>query len=264
VNKPEIKAVLFDLDGTLYLGENLIPEADWAVGLLRSRGIKVTFLTNKPIASPQSYADKLSGLGIKAGVEDVITSVRLTTDYLTTHYPEARVYVIGESYLNDTLTAGGFRRSERPEETNVVILSLDRCFEYSKLDFAYRAVKAGAHVVATNPDALCPMNDGEIIDAGAWIAALETLIKRPIDAVLGKPSRRCADLALSVMGFEAREVLMVGDRLETDIRMAQLSGMQSALVLSGVTTQRDLERSSLRPDHILTSVAEIPEVIGLT
>ena len=259
----DIKAVLLDLDGTVYLGQNLIPQADRVVNQLRNAGIKVAFLTNKPIASPQCYADKLSRLGIRADVNDVITSVLLTSKYMETNYPDARVYVIGEPYLIDTLSNGGFRPSTRPEETDVVILSLDRSFDYAKLEFAYRAVKSGAHVVATNPDALCPLDDGEIIDAGAWIAALERLIKRPIDAVLGKPSFRCADLVLSALGFEPREVLMVGDRLETDIKMAQLSGMQSALVLSGVTARSEAEASCIQPDHILDTVGELLTILAL-
>jgi HAD superfamily hydrolase (TIGR01450 family) len=260
----KINAILFDLDGTLYLGENLIPNADLAVNQLREAGFSVAFLTNKPTASPRSYATKLTGLGIHADGSDVITSVRLTCDYLETNHPDARIFVVGESYLSDTLGERGFIAATLPEQTDVVILSLDRHFDYGKLDYAFKAVKSGARVIATNPDAICPMADGDIIDAGAWIAALEVLIKRPIDAVLGKPSSRCAQLALSVLGCQPEEVLMVGDRMETDMRMAREAGMKAALVLSGVTTQSEADLADPRPDFVLQSVADLPTVLGLT
>lgn len=258
------KAVIFDLDGTLYLGEGLIPGADNTVRKLRLSGVRVVFMTNKPIASPASYAKKLTLLGIEADSIDVITSVELTRQFLTRAYPGSRLFIIGESYLTQTLVDAGFSLAARPEETDVVVVSLDRELGYEKLYFAYRAVLKGAAIIATNPDLICPMGEEEIIDAGATIAALEALLKRPIDDVLGKPSRRCAEVALSALGCQPSEVLMVGDRMETDIRMAAETGMRSGLVLSGVSAASDVERYAFAPDYIWQSVADLPASLGLT
>ncbi len=263
-NNNEIpNAMVFDLDGTLYLGEGLIDGADDTIEALRSAGIKVVFLTNKPIASPTSYADKLTALGIASSPSDVITSVTLTRDYLLAGGEGRRIYLIGEDYLRETLLESGFVLATCPEETDVVIVSLDRTLDYAKLHFAYTAAREGATIVATNPDVICPLKDGEILDAGASIAALEAVLQRPIDAVLGKPSRRCAEVALRRLDCSPGEVIMVGDRMETDVRMAVEAGMRSALVLTGVSTAEDAGRYAYRPDHVWSSVADIPEVLGL-
>ena len=257
------EAVIFDLDGTLYLGEGLIPGADTTVQTLRDAGIRVTFLTNKPIASPDVYARKLTGLGIHASADDVLTSVTLTVDYLDRAKCGRRVFVLGEEYLKTTLTEAGYTIASRPDETDVVVVSLDRSMDCGKIHFAYQAVLGGARIVATNPDLICPIDDGEIVDAGVWIAALEALLKRPITNVLGKPSARCAEVVLARLGCDPGDALMVGDRMETDIRMAVDAGMRSGLVLSGVSTEKDIDRHEYAPDHVWQSVAEMPEQLGL-
>jgi arabinose operon protein AraL len=260
-NLPE--AAIFDLDGTIYLGSGLIQGADTTIASLRSAGVRVAFLTNKPISSPEEYANKLSSLGIDAKTSDIITSVSLTIDYLNRENSGKRVFVIGERYLQETLLNAGYSCANTPEETDVVIVSLDRNLDYGKIHFAYRAVREGAHIVATNPDMICPMDEGEIVDAGAWIAALEALIKQPISDVMGKPSARCAEVVLAGLDCLPENALMVGDRLETDIRMAVESGMRSGLVLSGVSDVSDVDRSDYQPDFVWESVANIPEALGL-
>lgn len=261
MNRPE--AVIFDLDGTLYLGESLIPGADAVVAALRDAGIRVAFLTNKPIASPESYAEKLSRLGIEAETSDVVTSVGLTVDFLDREAIGRRVFVIGEDYLKHSLRHAGYVEATCPEGTDVVVVSLDRSLDYTKIQFAYRAALSGARVVATNPDLICPMEDGEIIDAGAWIGALEALLRKPVTDVLGKPSRRCAEVCLARLGVDPANAMMVGDRMETDIRMAQDSGMRSALVLSGVTSMADIERYDYRAEFVWEDVTLLIEQFDL-
>jgi HAD superfamily hydrolase (TIGR01450 family) len=263
VTQNPINAVIFDLDGTIYLGSQLIKGADDAVARLRQSGKRVVFLTNKPIDSPETYANKLVRMGIPADPQDIITSVRLTIEYLNSQCPSGRIYAIGETYLMGQLQEAGFTAATSPEETDIVVLSLDRHVTYDKLLFAFEAVKAGSTIVATNPDMICPTDTGDIIDAGAWIAAIEKLLGRSIDDVIGKPSDRCAEMALSLLGCEAGEALMVGDRLETDIRMAVTTGMRSALVLSGVTNRDQIARSDIQPDYVWESVADLTEALAL-
>ena len=257
------KAILFDLDGTLYLGERLIEGAAVSVERIRESGIRVAFLTNKPLDSPDSYATKLSRLGIPAETEDVMTSVSLTVSFLDQAGDIERVHVIGEDYLRTCIFAAGYAEATVPTETDMVVISLDREMDCSKIHFAYQAIVAGAQVVATNPDLLCPIEGGEIVDAGAWIAALEALLGREISDVMGKPSARCAEFALKHLDCSPDATLMVGDRMQTDIRMASTAGMRSALVLSGVTTGGALERFDYNPDFILDSVADLPDKLGL-
>ncbi|MBS14648.1 MAG: HAD family hydrolase [Gemmatimonadetes bacterium] len=256
-------AVIFDLDGTLYLGEHLIAGADVAVETLRKAGLVTTFLTNKPIDSPAIYAEKLSRLGIPVTESDVLTSVTLTIDFLQRSGHGDHVFVIGEDYLTDQIRQAGFRIASTPQETDVVVVSLDRTMSYEKMRFALEAARNGAHMCATNPDVICPMDSGEIVDAGAWIAGLEALLKRPITDVLGKPSARCAETVLARVGCEASRALMVGDRLETDMTMARNAGMQTALVMSGVTGVADLKAHGVQPDYVLGSVAELPDALGV-
>jgi arabinose operon protein AraL len=256
-------AVVFDLDGTIYLGDSLIPGAERAVARLREEHIKTVFLTNKPIKSPQSYAEKLSNLGIPSLPDDVVTSVTLTRDYLRENFARSRLFVIGEAYLTDTLVESGHQLSDNPDETDVVVVSMDRSVDYSKLKHAYDAVQLGASIVATNPDLVCPDPEGDIIDAGASIAALEALLHRRIEVILGKPTSSCAFEALRRLDCRPEETMMVGDRLETDIRMAVETGMRSCLVFSGVTGQSDLHRFEFGPDLLADSVADLPRLLGI-
>ena len=251
------KGYIFDLDGTIYLGESMIPGADTAIRALRESGRKVVFLSNKPIASPDDYAQKLTSLGLPTAAGDVINSSQVAAEYLTATAPKARIHLIGEPPLWDVLVNAGMRPAIEPEETDLVLISLDRALSYEKIHFAYRAARAGARVLATNPDLICPVEDGEIIDAGATIAALEALLGRPIDGVIGKPSPIMIEYVVSRMGCHPAACLMVGDRLETDIAMGKAAGMASALVLTGVTDRETVARSQIQPDFILASIADL-------
>lgn len=252
------KGYVFDLDGTVYLGEALLPGAQAVIGRLRAAGARVIFLSNKPIEPRASYAAKLTRLGMPTPAEDVINSSLVAARYLSAEMPGGRIYVIGERPLVEELLAAGLRMAERPEETDLVLVSLDRGLHYEKLHFAYRAAKAGARVMATNPDLVCPMPGDEIIDAGATIAALEALLRRPIDGVIGKPSPIMIRTVVDYLGLPPGSCLMVGDRLETDISMGRAAGMATALVLTGVTDRALLERSAIRPDYVLEGLEALP------
>lgn len=250
----KFQAYIFDLDGTIYLGDHLLPDAEETIRHLRSHGAKVLFLSNKPIEDRNAYAKKLTKLGIETDVSEVMNSSFVSALYLSKHYPKAKVYVMGEFSLVEELTMVGLNMTTNPEETDVVLISLDRKLSYEKLHFAYHAIKAGAAVWATNPDLVCPMPDDEIIDAGATIAALEALIGRPIDGVFGKPSEIMVETVLEHLNLAPSECLMIGDRLETDIMMGKKSGMSTALVLSGVAQESDIARLGIRPDHVFSTV----------
>jgi NagD protein len=254
---PDLRAFVFDLDGTIYLGERVIPGAPEVIAELRQWGCGVVFLSNKPLEQRHVYAQKLETLGIPASVDQVINSSLAMTRYLVREMPGATVFAIGEQPLLDELAAAGFPLSEDPHEIDVVIASFDRTFDYRKLDIGFRALRSGARFFATNADRTCPIEGGELPDAAAVIGALEGCSGRELELVVGKPSSVILELALEQLGVPAEQCLMVGDRLETDILMGNQAGMATAVVLTGVTQRQDIAAAPASPDYVLDSVADL-------
>jgi NagD protein len=255
---------VFDLDGTLYLGDDLLPGAAETVRVVRSAGARVAFLTNKPLELPVDYAAKLTRLGIPADEDDVVSSTDALRLYLRERAPGARIFAVSEPVVADLLRADGFELTDDPAEVDVVVVSFDRTFDYAKLLVAYRAVRRGARIVATNPDPYCPTPDGGLPDCAAMLAAIETASGGKAEAIVGKPSTHMSRAVLSRLGLAAEDVILVGDRLLTDVGMARAAGMTSALVLTGATSEADLLASEVRPDFVLNSVGELIPAGGRT
>jgi len=257
----KIKGVIFDLDGTVYRGEELIPGADAAIARLKERGVRVIYLSNKPLQTRDVYAEKLTRLGISTAPDEVVNSSFVMTRYLEKRAPGATVFAIAETPFIEELKRAGFTISEEPDRIAWVIAAFDRTFDYRKLNIAFQAIRRGAHFVATNPDRTCPVEGGEIPDCAGVIAALEAVTEKKVEVIVGKPSPIIIEVALETLGISAAECLLAGDRIETDIRMARQSGMAAALVLSGITTGEMAARSPLKPDFILPSIATLPEMM---
>jgi HAD superfamily hydrolase (TIGR01457 family) len=255
---PKVQGYLLDLDGTVYRGEKLVPRAAEALTALRARGRRVVFLSNKPLQTRLDYAEKLTRLGIPTSEEEVINSSFVLASYLARKASGALVFAIGEEPLLSELRRAGLVLTEDPEKIEYVIAAFDRTFDYRKLNIAFQALKRGAHFYATNPDRTCPVEGGEIPDAAAVIAALEATTGRKVEKIFGKPSRYMIQTALEVLGLPPEKCAMVGDRLETDIRMAKENGLTAILVLTGVTSPEDLKDSPFQPDYVLPSLAELP------
>jgi NagD protein len=247
---------LFDLDGTLYLGERLVPGADAVVAALRADGRRVAFLSNKPLATRADYAAKLTRLGVPARAEEVINSSLVLARHLARVDPGAPVFVIGEPPLVAELRAHGLE--PRPDHrVRWVVIAFDRTFDYAKLNTALQAVRGGARLIATNPDRTCPTEDGEIPDCAGMTAAVEAVTDRRVELVVGKPSPMILEVALDALGVGASEAVMVGDRIETDIAMGKRLGLATVLVLSGITRPGDPRIAALGPDLVLPSVREL-------
>lgn len=272
MKKSRIDGFIFDLDGTIYLGEQALPGTVETIAALREMGKRVLFVSNKPLEPRQAYADKLTRLGIPTNSEDVLTSAYVLARYLSQHEPRLRLYVIGEEALRRELRGFGLhlveeRWDQNPQEVidpagiDALVVAFDRTLDYRKLNTAYQALMRGARFFATNSDKACPMPQGAIPDAGATIAGLEHITGRKLELLAGKPSPLTLHMALEKLGCSAETCLMTGDRLETDIRMGQEAGMRTAVVLTGVTRREDLAGSPVRPDFILDSLSEILEEI---
>jgi NagD protein len=258
VPKLPYRGWLFDLDGTIYLGERLIPGADTAIAALRAAGRRVAFLSNKPLQTRAEYAAKLTRLGVPASPDDVINSSLVLARYLRDRDPGAPVFVIGEPPMLDEMRAHGFEvRSD--ERVRWVVIAFDRTFDYAKLNVALQAVKQGARLIATNPDRTCPVEGGEIPDCAGMIAAVEAVTDKKVEAIVGKPSPIILEIALAALGVPARDAAIVGDRIETDIVMGRRLGLGTVLVLSGVTRADDPRIAAVAPDHVVRSVRELVE-----
>jgi NagD protein len=264
---------VFDLDGTVYLGDALLPGAKRAIETLRAAGFRVVFLSNNPLQTRAGYAAKLTRLGIPTSPDKVINSSWVLTRWLERESPGAALFVIGEPPLLAELRAAGFRLAQPNTgssgrwlgEIEFVVASFDRTFDYRKLQIAFDAIRAGARFIATNADRYCPTpplppyrgGRGGLPDARAVIGAIEGCTGQRVEVVVGKPSPITARAILDRLQLPASDCIIVGDRLETDIRMGQEAGMATAVVLTGVTTPELLATSGAQPDYVLYRLDEL-------
>ena len=258
------RGFIFDLDGTVYRSDTLIPGANGMIKLLRESGRKVVFLSNKPIQTREDYAAQLSRLGIPTRPDEVINSTFVMANYLKKKAPHARLFVVGEAPFIEELKRAGFTITEEPKEVEYVIVAFDRTFNYRKLNIAFQAIKLGAHFVATNPDRTCPVEGGEIPDCAGMIAAIEAVTGKKVEIVVGKPSPIMLQAALEVMGLKPEDCILIGDRLETDIKMGKEHGIATGIVLTGVTDEKTLKgykHSSMQPDFVFQSIADVENLL---
>jgi len=249
---------VFDLDGTVYLGDSLLPTAAETIRELRRRGSRIVYVTNKPLETAEEYAAKLTRLGVPTARADVVTSVDALVDYLRREHPDATLLAVAESSAVDELDSAGFKLTKVPSEAQVVVVSFDRTFDYEKLNAAFQAVRyGGATIVATNPDPYCPTPEGGIPDCAAMLAAIEACTGATAEAVVGKPSVHMARALLGRIGLRAEDVAVVGDRLLTDMAMARSLGMTGVLVLTGATRVDNLFGSPVQPHHLIDSLSEL-------
>ncbi len=255
---PELyDAYIFDLDGTVYLGDALLPTAGPTIARLRELGRRTVFLSNNPTHTREEYAAKLTRLGLPTPAADVINSSLVMADFLRRRMPGARLFVVGERPLCDVLTAAGFELTEDPRRTDAVIASFDRTFVYRKLQIAFDAIRAGARFFATNSDRYCPVPGGGEPDAAAIIAAIEACTNTRVEAVVGKPSRYMIEAILNVVKLPPERCIITGDRLETDVAMGLNSGMAAALTLTGATDEATLAASPIKPTYVLHQLADL-------
>lgn len=258
------KGFIFDLDGTIYRGDQLIPGAERVVQRLRGNRRKVVFLSNNSLQAREHCATKLSRLGIPTPPEEVINSTFVMINYLKRLAPQARLFAVGEIPFLEELKRGGFQISDEPKEVEYVVVALDRSFNYQKLNLAFQAVKLGAHFVATNPDRTYPVENEEIPGCAGMIGAIEAVTGKKVEVVVGKPSRMMIEAALEATGLMPEDCILIGDNLETDIRMGKDSGMATGIVLTGVTDEKMLgeyKHTSFQPDFVFQSIADVENLL---
>ncbi len=252
-----IQGVVMDMDGVIWRGDELLPGAIALFDLLKRLGLPFAAATNNSAKSPADYVVKLARMGIGGITEDqILTSGRVTISYLSNHYPAGTpIYVVGGDGLKQMVARAGFDLSE---SARVVVVGIDFDVTYNKLKRATLLIRGGADFIGTNGDKTFPMPDGLVPGAGSIIAAIKAASGRePI--MMGKPNRPMFDAALQLLGTPADSTLMIGDRLDTDIDGAQLAGLRTALVLTGVTTRADLDTSLIQPDAVFEGLPALLE-----
>lgn len=215
------------------------------------------FLSNNPTRTRLQYVGKLKSLGITTSLDQIVNSSLAMVEWLQRNAPKARLFIVGEAPLKQELQAAGFILSDDAQAVDIVVASFDRTFSYAKLQIAFNAIRAGARLVATNPDRFCPVPGGGEPDAAAMIAAIEACTGVRCDPIVGKPSPIMVNTVMQRLSLHPEQCLMIGDRLETDIAMGIAAGMDTCLVLTGDATRADLERSGMRPTYVLESVAQL-------
>jgi HAD superfamily hydrolase (TIGR01450 family) len=253
---------ILDLDGTVYLGNELLPGALEVITELRRMGRQTLFLSNNPTRDPAMYAEKLTRLGLPTDTTQILNTVVTMRAWLLRNAPDASIFVIGEEPLRRALEQAGLKLSENPSEIDIVVASYDRTFEYRKLQIAFDALwrHRRARLITTNPDRYCPMpGGGGEPDAAAIVAAIETCTGVTCEVNVGKPDSFMVETALAMLGLPAEDCLVVGDRLYTDVAMGIDGGIDSALVLTGDSTLENVAAApqDRRPKFILDRIDQV-------
>jgi len=259
------RAFLVDLDGVLVRGGEPLPGAAEAAGQLKrlgrysESGHKVVVFSNNSTRSRRGFAAWLSGLGFAIGPEEIVNSAYIVAQHILKLAGPSAVFIVGEEGLKEELELAGHRLA-LPEEAEFLVVGMDRELSYKKLARALLALLRGARFIAANADPTFPTLRGLLPGAGVVVGAIEGM-GFPPDEIVGKPEQVAFEVAMAVTGVnDSRECLLIGDRLETDILGAERAGLDSVLVLTGVTKQEDLEKSEIRPTWVAESLAALVEV----
>lgn len=252
--------LLMDMDGVIYLDSRPLPEALEFVREARERGKRILFLTNNSRYTVEEYLARLRSMGVDCDSDSIFTSAVATADFVAeNHSPRGRkAFVIGGKGLKDELRRVGLELVEGEEAkwAELVVVGWDVELTYEKLKVGCLAISRGAEFIGSNPDSSFPSPEGIWPGAGAIIACLETATGRKA-TVVGKPNIFMMQLALARLGTAPDRTLMVGDRLETDVLGGWRAGMDTCLVLTGVTRREDLEGFEPRPDYVVESLKEL-------
>lgn len=255
----QIKCFLMDMDGTIYLGNRLLPGAREWLALLDERRIDYFFLTNNSSRSRVEYAQKLQRLGLDVPEERIYTSGEATARYLRKVFPESSFYTVGTPPLLQEFERHGLNLAG--PEADVVVLGFDTTLTYEKLWRLCDMVVAGKPYIATHPDINCPTETGFQPDIGSMIELVAASTGRRPDVIIGKPYSPIVTALAEKTGFAVEEHCMIGDRLYTDIALGQW-GIATVLVLSGETRQEDLADAEYQPDLVVRDIAEMAEIYG--
>jgi len=242
---------IIDLDGTVYAGLHPIQGAVEAIKKLQDLSIPFVFLSNRGNYSREMCKLKLLRMGIDVAAEQIILSSSVTAQYLSEHHPEDLIWPLGDAGLEEELCSYGLHIASTPNEAQWVVITLHESLTYHDLNMAFRAVRSGAKMIATNADRMFPAEDGDCIDVAGMIGALVYSTGQKVSLVMGKPSTMMANAALRQLQLPPEQCIVIGDSLATDIQLGKRHGMNTVLVLTGSVTLDDLAKSEWKPDVVV-------------
>jgi len=248
------KSYLIDMDGVIVRGSELIPGADAFLGRLHQRGIKFLILTNNPMYTPADLQYRLQRLGVNVTAEHIYTSAMATAQFLKSQNPNGTAFALGESGLTTALHEVGYVLTDY--QPDYVVLGETTSYSYANITHAVRLIAQGARFLATNPDPSGP-GEGGLVPACGAIAALIEAATGIAPYYVGKPNPLMMRTALRYLGEHSENTIMVGDRMDTDVRVGIESGLETVLVLTGVATRPMVERFPYRPTRIVDSVTDL-------
>lgn len=256
-----IRLFLLDMDGTVYLGDKLLPGALDFIELLTARNIAYLFLTNNSSKHRGQYAEKLAHLGLQVSPDKIFTSGEATAVYLHREKPGAKIYLVGTPALEEEFKSHGFKLVDPTVETpDYTVLGFDTTLTYEKLWRLCDLVRAGVPYIATHPDFNCPIPGGFMPDIGAMMALVEASTGRRPDVIIGKPNPPIIEAVVERMATPVDQICMIGDRLYTDIALAA-AGVTTVLVLSGEAQLEDIPGAPYPPDFVMQDLAELTAVL---
>lgn len=256
------KLYLFDMDGTLYLGDRLYDFTTELLAEIRRAGAKYLFVTNNSSKSVEDYVKKLRKLGIEAAREDFMTSSQATAYYLKQNYPGKTLYVCGTQSLIKELEGEGFTVTTDLDKVECIVMGFDTELTFQKLWDVSKLLLTNRELpyIATNPDLVCPTEFGSVPDCGSVCIGIKNATgKEPV--VIGKPSPLMPRLAMAKYGAKPEETVVIGDRIYTDVKSGLAAGCTGILVLSGESTLQTLADSDVKPDLVLQDAGEILQIL---
>lgn len=257
--KSYLTGMLFDIDGVIYWGDRLLDGVSELLSWAKSKRIPYLFLSNNSSKTPEQVANKLNSLGLDEEPDKVITSSLVTAHYLKEHAARgARVYVIGEEGLLTAVSQAGFQITDN--DPQFVVVGLDRKLTAEKVRIAVLAIRNGALFLGTNADSTLLTNRGLEPGTGSIVTMVEYETKvKPI--YMGKPHRRIFEMASQRLGLNFADLIMIGDKIDTDIKGAKSLGITTVLVMTGVTTPEDLKNSDAKPDYIIDNIKQLVSIL---
>ena len=255
----EIKLFLLDMDGTIYLDDELFPGSLDFINLLREKDINYIFLTNNSSKSQLDYLNKLERIGIPADLDNIFTSGNAMRLYLNKHYKDKKVYLVGTSSLEAELRKYNVHLVE--DNPDIVVIGFDRELTYKKLEKACEAIDNGSLFLATNCDLVCPIKDKRYIPDCGSMCKMITNATGVEPTYIGKPSPLMIDILSEKLNIKKENIAMVGDRVYTDIAAGYNAKAFTICVLSGESTMDTINKSDIKPDLILDSIKDIIPLI---
>lgn len=250
----DVSGVLLDMDGTVYLGDNPIEGAADFIQRLNDAEIPYAFITNNSSNTCNFYFQRLKRLGFPVEENSIITSAVAAVEFITKRRKGSKVYALASPEVEKEMISRGLNITDK--NPDIVLLTFDRTLTYEKLNKAYHFISDGAEFIATHPDIFCPTEKGYDVDIGPFITLLESLTDTNAE-IIGKPMPLMLEMASDLLRIDSDKAVMIGDRMYTDIKMAEDANIRSILVLSGETSKEHLCDSKIKFTEVVDSVADI-------